>query len=70
MTYYEKLLRQVDKSMKKHPHSTMVMDYGSLKVVASGTNTRKLGEKMRNRKSSAGIPVIFKRPSEKAVWVL
>jgi hypothetical protein len=70
MTYYETLLQQVGKSMKKHPHSTMVMDYGSLKVVASGVNTKKLGERMRHKKTISGVSVVFQRPSEKAVWVL
>ena len=70
MTHYEMLLLSVGKAMKKHPHSTVVMDYGSLKVVVSGVNPKKLGEKLRNKKFRIVVPVIFKRPSEKAVWIL
>ena len=70
MTHYEMLLQSAEKVMKKHLHHTVVMDYGSLKVVASGMNPKKLGEKLRNRKSWMLMPVIFQCPADKARWVL
>ncbi len=43
MTYYEQLLDKMNKSMAAHPHSAMVMDYGSQKILATGRDLEKMG---------------------------
>ena len=70
MTYYEQLIKHMDKSMKAHPRSTVVMDSDSFKVVASGRDTKKLTRKLKRAKARDGISVVFQQPAENAVWVL
>ena len=70
MTYYEQVLKEMDKSMAAHPQSTVVMDYGSRKIVAAGQNYKKMSQKIRAQKSDQRISIIFQKPKGNAVWVL
>ena len=70
MTYYEQLLSKMNKSMAAHPHSAMIMDYGSQKILATGRDLEKMGRKIRARKSAPGVSVIFQKSKENAVWIL
>lgn len=66
MTYYEKLIRRMDKSMKTHPHSTIVMDANTFEVVATGTDTNRLSK--RSKKLSGSV--VFQRPNPNRIMVL
>jgi len=70
MKYYEELIKQMGRSMRAHPRSTVVMDSGSLKVIASGRNTTELTRKVNRAKTGRGVAVVFQRPDDKAVWIL
>lgn len=70
MTYYDQLVREMGKSMDRHPQSTMVMDYGSRKIVAMGANTAKISQKVKTRKADGSISIVFRRPKENAIWIL
>ena len=70
MTYYEQLVKEMNRSMAAHPQSTVVMDYGSRKVVASGRDLEKMSHKIRARRSAKAVSVIFQKPKENAVWIL
>ena len=68
MTYYEKLFRGMDKSMKAHPRSTIAMDVNTLEVVATGTDTSRLASRLKKRRN-ANI-ILFQRPNPNHVMVL
>ena len=70
MTYYEKLVKAMEKAMQQHPHSTMVMDYSTRKIVAKGSNTEKVLREFRKKSSGKGLPIIFRKPKANTVWVL
>jgi hypothetical protein len=70
MTYYEQLVKHVERSMNQHPGSTIVMDSNTFKVVATGKNARTLARRMRRAKPLTGIPVVFQHVRDNAVWVL
>src|SRR5215470_12237091 len=70
MTYYEQLVRAMEKAMERHPHSTMVMDYSTRKIVAKGSNTEKVLREFRKKSSGKGLPIIFRKPKANTVWVL
>ena len=67
MTYYEKLIKKKDHSMKMHPKSAMLMDVNTFRVVAKGKNleelTRKISCKMQN-------VIAFQKPNPKVTWIL
>ncbi len=72
MRYYDELIRQIDKSMKAHPRSTVVMDADTFKVLATGKDAAKLTRQLR-RKQMGGRrarTVVFEQPDEHAVWIL
>jgi hypothetical protein len=66
MTYYEKLVRRMDKSMKAHPNSTIVMDANTFEVVATGTNTNRLSRRLKKFSGA----VVFQRPNPNHIMVL
>jgi len=68
MTYYEKLIRQMDKSMEAHPRSTIVMDVNTFEVVATGRNTSRLARRLKKLRNSN--VVVFQRPNPNHVMVL
>lgn len=70
MKYYQELIKQIDRSRRAHPRSTVVMDSGSFKVIARGRNLTKLTRKMRGARTKHGVPVVFRLPDEKIVWIL
>ena len=70
MTYYEQLVREMDKSMAAHPQSTVVMDYGSRKIVAAGRDLEKMSRKILAQKSPDRVSIIFQKPKDNAVWIL
>lgn len=70
MTYYEQLVGKMNESMAAHPQCTVVMDYGSQKIVATGRDLEKMSRKLRARKSANRISIVFQKPKENAVWIL
>ena len=70
MTYYENLVRHIEKSMNAHPRSMVVMDASSFKVLATGQDTKKLAQKLRRGKLDQHLSVVFQKPDENAVWIL
>jgi hypothetical protein len=69
MNYYEKLVRNIDRSMKAHPRSAMVMNMNNFDIIARGPNFKSLGKKM------AGAPgdistIVFQKRNQKAAWIL
>jgi len=48
MKYYQELIQHMDRSMRAHPRSTVVMDSVSFTVIARGGNTTKLTRRMLN----------------------
>lgn len=70
MTYYQELINHIDRSRRAHPRSTVVMDAGSFKVLAHGRNLTKLTAKLRRAKTKHGVPVVFRLPEKKVVWIL
>jgi hypothetical protein len=70
MSYYKELIRNIDRSMKAHPHSTVVMDADSFKVIATGKQAKTLTRKLMRTKARGGVPVIFQRPDDGCAWIL
>jgi len=72
MSYYEQLIKNIGKAMKKHPRSVVAMNSENFKVVATGKDSRKLNRQLNKLKKTGGesVPVIFQKPSEDAVWIL
>jgi nitrogenase subunit NifH len=70
MTYYNELIREIGKSMSANPHSTVVMDYGSQKVLAKGVDPKKVSRKIKTLPSGNRISIVFQKPKENAVWIL
>lgn len=70
MKYYQQLIKQMDRSMRAYPRSTVVMDSDSLKIIARGRNTTKLTRKLNRAKTRRGVAVVFRRLDDKAVWIL
>jgi len=69
MTYYNQLVREIGKAMSANPHSTVVMDYGSQKVLAKGTDPEKVSRKLKALKTGSKISVVFQKPKDNAVWI-
>ena len=70
MTYYEKLMARMDKAMDRHPRSTVVMTADTFKVLAAGSNARKVANTMRKKLKPHQVPVIFRRPMPNETWIL
>lgn len=70
MSYYEKLVRHMEKSMNAHPRSTVVMDVSTFKILATGQDAGKLARKLRRTKLDQRLSVVFQKPDESAVWIL
>jgi hypothetical protein len=69
MNYYEKLVKHIDRSMKAHPRSAMVMDMSSFDIIARGPNFKSLGEKAAS--THAGVStIVFQKRNQKAAWIL
>lgn len=62
--------KHMDRSIRAHPRSTVVMDSDNFKIIARGRNTTKLTRKLRRAGKKRGVPVIFQRPDENVVWIL
>lgn len=69
MSYYNQLIRQIGKAMSANPHSTVVMDYGSQKVLAKGTDPKKVSRKLKALGNGKRISIVFQKPKENAVWI-
>jgi hypothetical protein len=69
MNYYEKLVKKMNQSMKRHPHSAMVMDMSNFEIIAKGTNFNALKRKMPSSKDGVRS-IIFQKPSPKVTWIL
>jgi hypothetical protein len=70
MSYYEKLVRHIEKSMNAHPRSTVVMDASTFKILATGRDTKKLARKLRRSKTDQRVSVVFQKPDAGEVWIL
>jgi len=70
MSYYQNLINHMEKCMRLHPDSAIVMDSDTFKVVATGKDTKTLARRMKKAKSVTGIPVLFQRTKANAVWIL
>jgi hypothetical protein len=70
MNYYEKLVSHIDKSMKAHPRSTIVMDTGSFKVIAKGKDFESVSRILHSTSAQRGVAVVFRKPTKNAVWIL
>jgi len=68
MTYYEKLVRSMGKSMAAHPRSTIVMDANTFEVVATGTDANRLARRLKKLRSQN--VVVFQRPNPNHILVL
>jgi hypothetical protein len=69
MNYYEKLVKQINRSMKADPKSAMIMDMGSFEILAKGSSIKSLTKKV-SALSGGTQTVVFQKPSEKAAWIL
>ena len=67
MNYYEKLVKKMNRSMKEHPRSAMVMDMNSFRVIARGRDLESLSKKLSRGDKTT---VVFQKPNQKAAWVL
>jgi predicted double-glycine peptidase len=68
MTYYEKLVQRMDKSMQAHPRSTIAMDANTFEVLATGTDTARLAQRLK--KLHHPNVVVFQRPNPNHIMVL
>lgn len=68
MNYYEKLVKHLNQSMKKHPRSAMVMDMSNFQIVAKGVSLAAVSKKMSGK--TPGNTIIFQKPNQKASWIL
>ena len=69
MNYYEKLVKNINRSMKAHPRSAMVMDMNSFQIIARSPNFKSLGKKMSGA-APGGSKIVFQKRSQKAAWIL
>jgi hypothetical protein len=69
MNYYEKLVKAMNRSMKRHPHSAIVMDMSNFSIIAKGTDIKAVSRKMQNSKDGVRS-IIFQKPSPKVTWIL
>jgi hypothetical protein len=69
MNYYNELVAHMNRSAKAHPESTVVMDAENFRVIATGRDPLKLSKKP-SVKNATSVCVVFRRPSENAVWIL
>ena len=69
MNYYEKLVKKIDRSMKAHPRSAMVMDMKNFDIIAKGPNFKSLGKKMAGAQGDLST-IVFQKRNQKAAWIL
>ncbi len=50
MSYYQNLINHMEKCMRLHPDSTIVMDSDTFKVVATGKDKKTLARRMKKAK--------------------
>jgi hypothetical protein len=70
MSYYSQLIGQMEKSMRKHPCSTLVMDSSTFKIIASGKDASKVSRQVKRQKASPSVSVVFQQIKPNAVWIL
>ncbi len=68
MNYYEKLVKKINRSMKDHPNSAMVMNMATFEIIAKGRNLAAVSKKMEGKTRQNTI--VFQRPNQKASWIL
>jgi hypothetical protein len=69
MNYYEKLIKEINKSMDRNPKSAMLMNMGNFKVIARGNSLKSLGKKISGKRFETNT-VVFQRSNQKASWIL
>ena len=52
MSYYQNLINHMEKCMRLHPNSAIVMDSDTFKVVATGKDKKILARRMKKAKVS------------------
>jgi hypothetical protein len=70
MSHYNQLIKGIAKSIKTNSHATVVMDYGTQKVIARGKNARSVVRKTRASKDGGKLPIVLGRPKANAIWIL
>jgi len=69
MNYYERLVKNMSRSMKAHPQSAMVMDMNSFKIIAKSANLKGLSKKMPGAQKGVST-IVFQSRNEKPAWIL
>jgi hypothetical protein len=67
---YEKLVSHIDKSMRAHPMSTVVMDVGNFKVLAVAKDIKKATRMLTASKKAHGVSIVFQKPRKNVIWIL
>jgi hypothetical protein len=72
MSYYEQLIKNIGRAMKKHPRSVVAMNSENFRVMATAKDSKRLSHKLNRmtKTDNAGVPVIFQKPGKSAVWIL
>jgi len=70
MTYYARLMAQMDRAMEKHPRSTVAMAADTFEILAAGRNVGRVAGQMRRKLRANQIPVVFQRPKKGETWIL
>ncbi len=65
MNYYEKLVKHVSQSMKKHPRSAIVMDMSNFQILAKGSSLAVVNKKMSGKTS--GNTIVFQIPPRQLI---
>lgn len=69
MNYYEKLVKEINRSMNAHAHSAVAMDMKTFSIIAKGKNLKDLRRKMPSTKVNSHS-VIFQKPNPNVIWIL
>jgi hypothetical protein len=68
MSYYQNLINHMEKYMRLHPNSAIVMDSDTFKVIATGKNMKAIARRMKKAAPLTGIPVLFQRTKAKGAY--
>ena len=69
MTYYDNLVKHVHAAMQKHPGTPVVMATDNFKIVATGTNRRKIAALVRKCRAEGRIPAVFQKPTANQTFI-
>lgn len=69
MTYYEDLVKHVHAAMKRHPRTPVVMSTDNFKIIATGTNGRKIASLVRKCRAEGRVPAVFQKAAANHTFV-